>query len=324
MEVCPYSSAQEHQWDTFVSHSRNGTFFHTQKFLAYHPSGKFVDASLMFYDGIELIAVLSAVSVEEDGERFLVSHPGASYGGLAFSFSHGMKETGEVVDALMAYAKDQKYAGIRFLRLTPPSVRRGLCDDQEYWLFQRGWRPFRVELATSLPLWGMRETGVLESFSGKCRNMVHQAQRAGVEFKETHDFASFWPLLEKILSERHGSKPTHDLDEISRLHELCLQDVRLFGAYHGEKMVAGVVGIVLHPKALYTLYMAQDYTYQSKHPLHLIIAELASLCIREGRKILHFGISTEEGGTKVNEGLFFFKESFGGQSVRRESWEVLF
>jgi hypothetical protein len=79
----------------------------------------------------------------------------------------------------------------------------------------------------------------------------------------------------------------------------------------------------LHDRALYTLYIAQDFAQQGKRPLPLLVHELACLTLREGRDVLDFGISTEAGGTVVNDGLFFFKESFGGESVRRESWEWL-
>lgn len=321
MDIRPFSAGDAKMWDDFVSGSRNGTFFHTRRFLGYHPEGKFQDASLLFLDSSGIQATLSAAIQDIDGKKFLVSHPGASYGGLALSAKIGMKETGEILSALKAYAQEQKYDGIRFLRLTPPSVRREFSDDQEYWMFHTEWKTFRIELATSLSLIDMQEDTVLEHFSGKCRNMVRQAERAGLAVRETDDFASFWPILEGMLGAKHASRPTHSLEEITRLKSLCPQDVLLFGAYLGDQMVAGIVGIVLGDLALYTLYMAQDYTHQNIHPLHLLVSELAKTCISEGRRVLHFGISTEDGGTVVNDGLFFFKESFGGTSVRRESWE---
>lgn len=324
MDIRSFADGNARAWDEFVSASRSGTFFHTRRFLGYHPEDRFADASLFFADASGILATLSAASQEIDGERFLVSHPGASYGGLALSPKIGMKETGEMIKVLMAHAMEQGFAGIRFLRLTPPSVRREFSDDQEYWLFQSGWKAFRMELATSLSLLGMKEESVLDRFSGKCRNMVRQAERGGLTCRESDDFASFWPILEGMLRAKHASKPTHTLEEITRLHDLCPRDIRLFGAYLGEQMVAGIVGIVLHERALYTLYMAQDYAHQNIHPLHLLVSELAKTCIREHRRILHFGISTEDGGVKVNDGLFFFKESFGASAVRRESWECVF
>lgn len=323
MEIIPYTDGHADEWDRFVADSRNGTFFHTRRFLRYHAAGKFADHSLMFRKDDQMCAVLAAASVEEDSKRWLIAHPGASYGGLVLSPRWGMAETGEIVKALMSHGKEAGFHGIRFLRLTPPSVRRVSSDDQEYWLFQNGWKVFRFELATSLFLNGITEDRVLGLFSGKCRNAVRQGERSGLTVQESTDFAAFWAILETSLEERHKAKPTHTIAEIERLRTLCPGDIRLFAAFDGPTMVGGSVGINLHPSAIYTLYMAQDYAQQEKHPMHLILAHLAKLCIREGRSILHFGISTEDGGTAVNENLFFFKESFGGRSVRRESWEVM-
>lgn len=321
MQVISYSDNRLAAWDAFVAESRNGTFFHTRRFLGYHPAGKFKDASLFFEKDDNICATLSAAAVEEDGKRWLVAHPGASYGGLVLSHKCGMAETREILDALMTHAKGAAFHGVRFLRLTPPSVRRASSDDQEYWLYQTGWQLMRFELATSLFLTGVAEEDVYALFSGKCRNAVRQGERSGLVVRESQDFASFWPILEGMLQARHAAKPTHSLPEIQKLKQLCPEDIRLFAAYDGDRMVAGTVGIVLHPGAIYTLYMAQDYEYQEKRPMHLLLAHVAKLCIREKKSVLHFGISTEDGGKVVNDNLFFFKESFGGRSVRRESWQ---
>lgn len=323
MQVVPYTDDRAGEWDAFVAESRNGTFFHTRRFLSYHPVGKFKDHSLVFRKDEQICGTLAAASIEEDKKQWLVAHPGASYGGLALSPKCGMAETGEIVRTLTAHARDAGFYGIRFLRLTPPSVRQVSSDDQEYWLFQDGWELFRMELATSLFLSDVAEDQVLSLFSGKCRNAVRQGERSGLVVRESRDFAAFWTILENSLKERHAAKPTHSLPEIERLVALCPGDVRLFAAFDGETMVGGSVGISLHPGAIYTLYMAQNYAYQDRHPMHLILTHLAKLSIREQRSVLHFGISTEDGGKVVNDNLFFFKESFGGRSVRRESWEVV-
>ena len=40
------------------------------------------------------------------------------------------------------------------------------------------------------------------------------------------------------------------------------------------------------------------------------------------RQYLDFGISTEQGGQVLNEGLTFQKESFGGRGVCYDTWEL--
>lgn len=322
MDALPYSPDQDKAWDEFVAASRNGTFFHTRAFLAYHDPNKFLDASLIFTDGNRMVGLLPAAAIDDDGTPTLVSHPGASYGGLVLSGKEGMETTGAMVETLIACARAKGYQRIRLLRLTPPSVRRASSDDQEYWLYRHGCRVFRSELATSLFIDGTPADEMLMRFDGKCRNMVRQAERAGIVVRETDDFTAFWSLLESMLAAKHAAKPTHTLEEILRLKNLTGDAIRLFGAYLDDRLVAGTLAISLHDQAVYTLYMAQDYAHQKHHPLHAAVAALAGVCADEGRRVLHFGISTEDGGAIVNPGLFFFKESFGGTSVRRDSWQL--
>jgi hypothetical protein len=315
--------AQEHdRWDAFVRTSRNGNFFHTRSFLAYHPHDRFVDASLWILDGDVIRAALPAAKRDIDGKVVLVAHPGASYGGIVFAEDVGVQESGEIVAALEQFARDTGYHAIHCLRLPPTSIRREYAEDQEYWFYQKGWTCARSEMDGSIDLSAVSETDVLSYLTSKCRNMVRQAERAKVETKLTNDFAGFWPILNAAL-QRHDTHPTHTLEEMQKLHTLCPNDVRLVGGYVDEKLVGGIVVITLNKKSLYTLYMAQDYEHQGAHPMHALLTEVMRMTIREGRCVLHVGVSTEAQGKVINEGLFFFKESFHCRPVRRETWEKM-
>lgn len=349
----PYIGTFEKKWDSFVRTARNGTIFHTRKFLSYHPAGRFTDASLLLMDGEKILGLLPAAMKEDSGKTMLVTHPGASYGGLVIDSAASVEETGAMLDAVLAFAKHENYAGVSLLRLPPASLQSAFSEDQLYWAFHRGFSMTRCEMDGAIDVSHLAEKDILESLTprlaslargqseklegsnveddivlrsltGKCRNMVRQAERAGITVKLSDDFATFWPILEGVLTGRHGTKPTHTLEEIQKLHALLPDGFRLLAAYEGTAMVGGIVLVTIHDRALYTLYMAQEYSSQQKHPMHLLLAEAIRLAITEKRHVLHLGVSTEDGGKKINEGLFFFKESFGCKPVRRESWEIIF
>ncbi|MBP9774091.1 MAG: GNAT family N-acetyltransferase [Candidatus Peribacteraceae bacterium] len=323
MQVVRFQSSHEQQWETFVAASRNGTVFHTRRFLAYHPADRFEDHSLLFFDGPHLRAVLPAAERTDGDRTLLASHPGASYGGLVLHPDATVADTGIIIDVLIEYARAEKFASLSMLRLTPASVRTQFSDDAEYWLYQRGGIVTRFEMDGSIDLRGWSDNAMLEQFSGKCRNAVRQAQRSGLTVHISEDITAFWTILETTLAARHSAHPTHTREEIERLAKLLGGDLRLFAAFDGDTMVGGILTITLHSKAVYTLYIAQNYEYQKHHPVHLILAEIIRTGIVEKRDTLHLGVSTEDGGKKVNEGLFFFKESFGMKPVRRESWEIV-
>lgn len=320
----PFTGAFEQKWDAFTETARNGTIFHTRKFLSYHPEGRFTDASLLLMESEKIVGLLPAALKEENGKKMLTSHPGASYGGLVIDSAASVTDTGMMLDAVLDYAKSEKYAGVSMLRLPPASLQTMYSEDQLYWMFQKGFSMTKCEMDGAIDASSLTEKTILDSLTSKCRNMVRQAERAGITVKLSHDFASFWPILESVLTGRHGTKPTHTLEEIQKLHELLPSGFRLLAAYEGKKMVGGIVLVTISSHALYTLYMAQEYASQQHHPMHLLLSEAITLTIREKRRVLHLGVSTEDGGKKINEGLFFFKESFGCKPVRRESWEITF
>src|SRR4051812_31086914 len=68
----------EAMWDRFVKTSMNGTVFHRQKFLRYHPEGRFDFHHLMFFRGEKLVAVLPGRLINNG--KVYDSPAGASYG----------------------------------------------------------------------------------------------------------------------------------------------------------------------------------------------------------------------------------------------------
>lgn len=318
--IVPFTEARASQWDAFVAASRNGTVFHTRRFLSYHPRDRFSDASLLFLDGDSVVAVLPAA--EKDGR--LVSHPGASYGGLVLGDDVSVTDTGAMLDVLLAFAKEKKYAGVSLLRVPPSSLQRAHSEDLQYWAYQRGFQMTRCEMDGAIDLVGFTDDSALRLLTPKCRNMVRQAENAKIETRLSNDFDSFWPILEGLLRGRHGTAPTHGVEEIKNLHALLPEHFRLLSAHQDGRMVGGIVLVTINDRALYTLYMAQEYAARKDHPMHMLLVEATKLAIAEKRRELHLGVSTEDGGKKVNEGLFFFKESFGCRPVRRETWEITF
>jgi len=47
-------------WDKIVDESDNGTIFHKQKFLSYHPSDRFINKSIIIYKNNKPLALFDA------------------------------------------------------------------------------------------------------------------------------------------------------------------------------------------------------------------------------------------------------------------------
>ncbi len=323
MDVQRFQPELTKAWDAFVASSRNGTFYHTRRFLSSHPPDRFRDHSLLFFEKGKLVAVVPAAVKEDGGVKHFVSHPGSTHGGLVLASQNGAVITCDVVIALLAELRAEGMEKASFLRLTPGPCRKAASDDQEYALLQAGFHLSRSELGSIIFLEGLTEETLLQSFDTQCRNEVRQAERAGVVVRLCDDYDAFWPILSATLEHRHKVRPTHDQSELAHFALLFPDEVRLFGAFSEGKLIAGIVTVALTDHAVYTKYMAQDYAFQKKRPVNLLLTEVMRFCLKEGKTILDLGVSMEEGGPRgINEGLFAFKEGFGARSVRRESFTI--
>ncbi|MCD6502375.1 hypothetical protein J7L01_07205, partial [bacterium] len=117
MRVVEFTPDMRQKWEEFVPRSNNGTLFHLQEFLEYHPPDRFENRHLIFEDRGKWVALLPAAAKDRDGLRIHVSHPGASFGGVATAMSVGVKGAHRIVDLWVEWAKHNGFDGVEFTRV---------------------------------------------------------------------------------------------------------------------------------------------------------------------------------------------------------------
>ena len=76
----------------------------------------------------------------------------------------------------------------------------------------------------------------------------------------------------------------------------------------------------MYEHAVHTRYLAANEYARENGGLDLVISELIELF--KGKKYFDFGISTENMGRFLNQGLIAQKEGFGGRTVAYQTWEI--
>jgi len=314
-----YSKELENEWEEFVDSSVNGTFMQERKFIGYHPSGRFSDHSLIFMEDKKIIAVLPAAVVQQEDKCILVSHPGASHGGLIIKSSLSTKKCLELVSALIEYCT---MAGFDYIRLKPiPKVyHKELSDQLDFALRFSGFSIEYTELATVLELKKGEKSFVKRVMNDTAFRNYQKALKSGLSVVEDANINDFWPILEKKLKHNHNAKPAHTSDEIKHLKTLYPDRIKLFVAYEGVTPVAGVLAFLLNDRVINCFYIAHHDGFQHKRPLNLIFGHMMEWGLKNGFSYLDWGISTELKGSRVNTGLFRFKEGYGGHGVLRECY----
>ena len=320
-----YTPDQFDVWESFIDESVNGTIFHRQKFIGYHPADRFQDNSLLFYYKKRLIAVFPACVIERNGKTVLKSHAGTSYGGPVFNEKQSLRRVYSVMEALDEYAREKGFDQIE-MRTSPKIFYKSFLDQLEFTLSGLGYCREAEELVTFYRMadYAYNED-ILEfakSFPTTCRKEIRKsAEHITAKIVETEEEVNrFHEILSDNLSSKYNKQPTHTLDELKTLLRLFPGEIFILGIYHGDRLVGGYTVITINEKGLHIFYAAMDYDYQIYRPLNLGLARLIQIGTERNMEVLNYGISTEDGGKYINWGLLRFKEDFGGTGALRTNW----
>lgn len=306
--VSRYESSQAQAWDSFVQRSKNGTFLHERSFMDYHQD-RFSDHSLIVRHDNKVVALLPA---NADGDA-LVSHGGLTYGGFVTDYRMRVDVMCDVVEATLAHARDAGFSTFRYKPL-PHFYHRAPAEEDIYALFQAGARVMRIDAASAIR---MAEPVAM---SKSKKHGVKAARKAGVEVRQSSDWAICWGLIETVLAERHGTKPTHSLADIQLLVTRHPDRIKLFGAFLDRQMIAALV-IFECRTTIHVQYIASSDTGRDIGGVDAIVDYL----LNEHYKMaswFDFGISTEDQGRALNAGLSRQKEMFGARTVIYQQLEL--
>lgn len=310
------TAAKDAEWDAFVEGTDNGTLFHKRKFLSYHPKGRFVDGSAIIHKENKPFAVFPAAIVNRDGKKILSSHSGASYGGVAYKADFTVRDAFDVTEGLIKYAKSLKVDAIQ---LTPPPIYYAskYSNYFDFALYRNGFNYLKREISSVVQL-DNDDDALLATYRAEARTSVKKAMSQGVEIVETDRFADYYEILKKNLKMRHNVTPTHTLDELMKLKSMFPTKIRLFGAFKGDTLMAGVCNFSANKNVVLAFYISHDEEYQKYRPVNLLFYEIMKRYRHEGFKFLDFGIFTVN--MEPNWGLGRFKENFGSRGIFRDTY----
>lgn len=316
LSVVRYDESRMDEWNAFVKASKNGTFLFDRGYMDYH-SDRFTDCSLLFYKHGRLLAMLPANWRQDEGT--VQSHGGLTYGGLIVPADMIAVDALEVFSCAIDWMK-RELGAHRWLYKPIPYIYSTLPAEEDlYALFRSGGTLKErgvssvIDCARKLPMRQSRKSGCVK------------ARKAGIVIDSgnmTDDLEAFWNILAGILMEKHRKKPVHTVAELQLLHSRFPEQIKLYVAREGGNVVAGALiydmGHVVH-----TQYLASSAEGKRNGALDLLLHNLITEVFAE-RTYFDFGVSTENGGGYLNEGLIFQKEGFGARSVVYDTYEMLF
>lgn len=277
--------------------------------MEYH-SDRFEDYSLLIFKRDLLIAILPA---NRKGGT-LYSHQGLSYGGFVFSKKIKFNDVLFIFRETLSFLDAQGITTLK-LKVLPKIYHKLPADEIDYLLFLIKAKLVRTDISSTIDL---RFTPKIQS---NRMEGVKKAEKNGLTIVEGKNFKDFWnTILLPNLKERHNIKPVHTLEEIESLGAKFPKHITQFNVLNGKSIVAGAT-VFESENVAHVQYISADTDKQQLGSLDFLFNELIMNRFSH-KKYFDFGISNINEGKNINEGLLYWKESFGARATVQQFFEI--
>ena len=278
--------------------------------MEYHGS-RFDDFSLLIFDkNKKLCALLPA---HKNGD-VLSSHEGLSYGGLIYNEKCHQNTVINIFREVLKFLNENKIRQLK-IKSIPYIYCSQPADEFLYALFLANARLVRKD---SLSVIDLKSNF---TFNTLRKRKIKQASAHHLKILEENDVSSFWnEVLIPHLQEKYHTKPTHTVGEITSLKDKFPHSIRQFNIYKDDVLLGGTT-IFETATLAHVQYISMKMKYRNLGALDYLFHYLIS-DVYSQKKYFDFGISNEEKGRKLNEGLILWKESFGASTVIQSFYEV--
>lgn len=318
MKIRPYTEADAEKWDEAVGRSAAGTFLHTRRFLSYH-GRRFTDRSLICEDKKNRLIGVFPAAEKPDDHGCVVSHPGATYGGLLCCDGTDADEIEEIFDRIIEHYRSTGLKQLEY-KSVPPHFQSSFSQVDLYAIWKRGAEVVRRDL------WSVISLRDRPRYSKGHKWAIGRAKKSDVVVRVADTDASyraFHAMLEASLAERHGVSPVHTAEELLMLRDRFPRNIALWLAQDGDgRCLAGCWIFMFGTKAWHTQYIASTAEGRDRCATHLVADSVISKAEKNRVAFFSFGTSTEGDGRELNAGLFGFKTAFGAGTVCHDIYRL--
>lgn len=316
MEFVPYTNQLKETWDEFVRASKNGTFLLERGFMDYH-SNRFHDCSILIYDDNQLIGLFPANW--DESTRTVYSHQGLTYGGLLMGAETTEVQVLQMFQGIFLWCIDYLNARMVCYKPIPYIYADVPAQEDLYAIFRLGAKLTTravssvVDMSNPLRMRKLRIRGAKKAID----NGLYIDRMTEGDWDTLQEY---WALLTSVLETHHAVRPVHSFDEMKLLMTRYPQDIKLFLVRLEREIVAGCI-VFITRKVAHIQYIASGEKGREYGALDLLFRHLINERFKS-MSFIDFGVSTENGGQKLNEGLIFQKEGFGGRAVCYDSYDI--
>ncbi|NDP28194.1 MAG: GNAT family N-acetyltransferase [Flavobacterium sp.] len=297
------------EWNAFIGQAKNATFLFHRDFMEYH-SDRFHDYSLIVLNGEKWVAILPANVLENQ----VFSHQGLTYGGLVYNEKIKLASIIEIFKSVLFFLNVNKIEKLQ-VKLIPSIYHQKPAEELNYALFLAKAELIRRDSLAVIDL------SKKNSLSKLRKRSIQKGISNDFVIQEVVNFDDFWnEILIPNLAKKYQAKPVHSLQEITKLKALFPENIRQLNVYQNEIIVAGTT-IFESSNVAHCQYISGDEIKNELGGLDLLFHHLITETFKNNQ-FFDFGISNESQGQKLNNGLSYWKESYGASTIVQDFYEV--
>ncbi|WP_276380770.1 GNAT family N-acetyltransferase [Flavobacterium sp. H4147] len=304
-----YEESDYALWNDFVNQAKNATFLFHRDFMEYHKD-RFEDFSLLIFEEEKLKAILPA---NKQGNS-IHSHQGLTYGGLVYREQTKLKSVISIFRNLLFFLDENNFDKL-FLKTLPSIYHLKPAEEILYALFLAEAKLIRrdslsvIDLQQEKTISKIRKRGIKKAISNE------------LIIKEENQFELFWnKILIPNLEKTHHAKPVHSIEEIHILKSFFPENIHQFNIYKDDEIVGGTT-VFETQNVAHCQYISKDPDKEDLGSLDYLFQYLIEERFSQ-KRFFDFGISNENQGKNLNEGLTYWKESFGASTIVHDFYEV--
>lgn len=301
----------------------NGTVFHEQRFLNYHPADRFAFHHLLFFDGNRLVAVLPGGF--KNGGKTYESPLGSSYGSFVvedISADVALAIVGAFEDYMQSHGVEEV-----FLTSAPVIYSPIITQNLDFALLYKGFAYQRHYISHAIELG--RGGLPFDRFQSTARKHIRRVTREHPEVtiedvpreEIERGLREFYPILLENKA-KFGAKPTHTLEELLRLNELVPELMQLFLVRVGGEPIAGSLLFLANSRVALIFYHMLRYAFDDLKPIYLLMNRVTEWSQTRGYSFVDIGVSQDthdENPMTPALSLIRFKEKFDSRGLLRST-----
>ena len=317
MIVIPYEEKYLKEWDDFIENeSENGTIFHMQKFLSYHPKDRFKDCSLLIKNNKnQIIAIFTSAIVDDS----VISHPGSTYGGIILKKYLKLKDIELIVNSIFTYLKNN-YPTYSLKIINSEDFFRS-NDKIELFLLNKGMNLISKEISVVIDI---EQYFTYKGIRKRTKEVIKSKRfiKEEVEFTialTQEEKEEAYKLVYNNLKEKYNKTPTHTFEELLDIENKLNNSIFYFVIKKDMKIVATYICFKLSNDVMHTFYIAKSPkrgNYIDVGLIDFIVRYLKD----NNYKYFNFGISSRE--KIIKYWLQDYKEQYSKLFLTRDIWYI--